>query len=48
MRIAWMPVAAGIMAGVLAGCGGGGEGGSDTPMATSGPNEVVIKVPGMT
>jgi hypothetical protein len=25
-----------------------GEGGSDTPMATDGPNQVVIKVPNMT
>ena len=32
---------------LLAGCAGG-EGGSDTPMATDGANQVVIKVPGMT
>lgn len=30
----------------LAGCNGGGE--SDVPMATDGPNQVVVKVPGMT
>ena len=41
MRTAlWVGVA------LLAGCAG--EGGSDTPMATDGPNQVVIKVPGMT
>jgi hypothetical protein len=37
----------GLVLGVvlLAGCAG--EGGSDTPMATDGPNQVVVKVPGM-
>jgi len=45
MRTGWAPVAAGLLAGFFVGCGGGG---SDTPMATDGPNQVVIKVPGMT
>lgn len=45
MRIGWMPVATGLLAGLLVGCAGGG--GSNTPMATDGPNQVVIKVPGM-
>jgi hypothetical protein len=41
-----MPVAAGVLAGFLLGCGA--ERGSNTPMSTDGPNQVVIKVPGMT
>jgi hypothetical protein len=45
MRAGWMPVAAGLLAGFIAGCG---ERGSNTPMTTDGPNQVVIKVPGMT
>ena len=28
--------------------GPGGKSGSDEPMATDGPNQVVVKVPGMT
>jgi hypothetical protein len=40
-----MPVAAGLLTGLLAGCAGGG--GSNTPLPTDGPNQVVIKVPGM-
>ena len=36
-----------VFALVVAGCTGG-EGGSDVPMKTDGPDEVVIKVPGMT
>jgi hypothetical protein len=46
MRGGWMPVAAGLVAGVLMGCSV--ERGSNTPMTTDGPNQVVIKVPGMT
>jgi hypothetical protein len=42
MRMAlWLGVA------LVAGCAMG-EGGSDAPMATDGPNQVVVKVPGMT
>ena len=39
----------GLILGVvlLAGCTLG-EGGSDTPMSTDGPNQVVVKVPSMT
>jgi hypothetical protein len=46
MNHRWMPVAAGLVAGLFLGCAGGG--GSSTPMATTGANQVVIKVPGMT
>ena len=38
------PAVVGVV--LLVGCNGGG--GSDTPMATDGPNQVVLKVPGMT
>ena len=41
-----MPVAA-VVGLVLAGCGPS-QRGSDVPMPTAGPREVVIKVPGMT
>ena len=46
MRNSWKPAAAGLLAGVLIGCAA--QEAPDTPMATSGPNQVVIKVPGMT
>lgn len=36
--------AAAVAAGLLAGC----DGKPDVPMPTDGPNQVVIKVPGMT
>ena len=39
-----LPVVVGFAAGLLMGCAGG----HSTPMATDGPNQVVIKVPGMT
>ncbi|HVL15183.1 MAG TPA: hypothetical protein VM529_21605 [Gemmata sp.] len=35
-----------VVALLAAGCAS--EGGSDVPMATDGPNQVVVKVPGMT
>jgi 2-polyprenyl-3-methyl-5-hydroxy-6-metoxy-1,4-benzoquinol methylase len=41
----WMPGAFGLLAGLIVGCAGGG---SSTPMATEGPNQVVIKIPDMT
>ncbi len=40
-------VAAGFVGLVLAGCQMGPQG-SDDPMPTAGPNQVVLKVPGMT
>jgi len=45
MRSGWTPVTAGLLAGLFLGCG---ERGSNTPLATDGANQVVIKVPGMT
>jgi hypothetical protein len=36
-----------VVALFVAGCAAN-EGGSDVPMATDGPNQVVVKVPGMT
>jgi hypothetical protein len=45
MRVGWMTLTAGLVAGFVVGCG---ERGSNTPMSTDGPNQVVIKVPGMT
>lgn len=40
------PAAGVLVAGLIIGCNAGGI--SDTPMETTGPNQVVIKVPGMT
>lgn len=34
--------------GLVFGCAPRPEGGSDEPMPTDGPNQVVLKVPGMT
>ena len=45
MRNRLGPVFGGVLAGLIVGCAGGG---SNTPMATDGPNQVVLKVPGMT
>ena len=45
MRAGWMPVAMGLAAGLFLGCTGGG---SAPPMATDGPNQVVLKIPNMT
>jgi hypothetical protein len=45
MRGGRAPVAVGLLALFILGCSGGG---SNTPMATDGPNQVVLKVPEMT
>jgi hypothetical protein len=45
MRGGRTPAAVGLLALFILGCQGGG---SNTPMATEGPNQVVLKVPGMT
>lgn len=42
-----VPAAAFLAVAWLVGCNGGG-GSSDVPMPTDGPNQVVVKVPGMT
>jgi hypothetical protein len=41
MNVVCKPLAAGLLVGIVAGCA------AEKPMATDGPNQVVIKVPGM-